>query len=37
VSNGWEERGKLPKQALLDGVGVIVDAGGFALIEIAPS
>ncbi|MGB8964211.1 MAG: hypothetical protein WCB99_01105 [Candidatus Cybelea sp.] len=37
VWNGWEERGELPKQALLDGIGVIVDAGGFALIEIAPS
>jgi hypothetical protein len=37
VWNDWQDLGKLPKQALLDGLAVVIDAHGFALVEIAPA
>ncbi len=36
VWNGWRELGKLKRQEILDGIAVVIDAGGFALVEITP-
>ncbi|MHB8197491.1 MAG: amylo-alpha-1,6-glucosidase [Vulcanimicrobiaceae bacterium] len=36
VWNDWQERGTMKKQAILDGIALVIDAGGFALIEITP-
>ncbi|MHB8434075.1 MAG: amylo-alpha-1,6-glucosidase [Candidatus Tyrphobacter sp.] len=36
VWNEWRDLGTLAKQALLDGVIAVIDAGGFALIDITP-
>ncbi|MHB8461109.1 MAG: amylo-alpha-1,6-glucosidase [Vulcanimicrobiaceae bacterium] len=36
VWNEWQDLGKLPRQAILDGIAVLIDAGGFALLEITP-
>ncbi|HEY2473635.1 MAG TPA: GH116 family glycosyl hydrolase [Candidatus Cybelea sp.] len=35
VSNEWEGLGRLSKQAISDGIAVIVSAGGFVLLEIS--
>ena len=36
VLDQWEERGRLPREAILDGLPVTIDAQGFALVEIGP-
>ncbi len=36
VWNDWEDLGKLQKQAILDGIPVVIDAHGFAILEIKP-
>ncbi len=36
VWNEWRDLGTLAKQTLLDGIVAVIDAGGFALIEITP-
>ncbi|HEY4433439.1 MAG TPA: hypothetical protein VGM99_03470, partial [Candidatus Cybelea sp.] len=35
VSNEWEKLGRLSKQAISDGIAIIVSAGGFALLDIS--
>ncbi|MHB8306195.1 MAG: hypothetical protein ACYDEU_09330, partial [Vulcanimicrobiaceae bacterium] len=34
VWNDWEDLGTLRKQVILDGIVVVIDAGGFAILEI---
>ncbi|MBV9148440.1 MAG: hypothetical protein JO024_01140, partial [Candidatus Eremiobacteraeota bacterium] len=36
VWNDWEDLGKLPKQSILDGLPLVIDAHGFAILEITP-
>jgi hypothetical protein len=36
VWNEWHQLGRLKRDVILDGVAVIIDAGGFALVEITP-
>lgn len=36
VYNEWQSHGRLSKQAISDGIPVIVGEGGFALVEISP-
>jgi hypothetical protein len=36
VWNEWRDLGKLQTRAVLDGIVVVIDAGGFALLDIAP-
>jgi hypothetical protein len=36
VWNEWHEMGKLKREEIVNGVAVVIDAGGFALIEITP-
>ena len=35
ISNQWEELGRLGKQAISDGIAIIVSAGGFVLLDIS--
>ncbi|MFY9859708.1 MAG: hypothetical protein WAK80_04035, partial [Candidatus Cybelea sp.] len=35
ISNQWEELGGLGKQAISDGIAIIVSAGGFVLLDIS--
>jgi hypothetical protein len=35
ISNEWEDLGRLGKQALSDGIAIIVSAGGFVLLDIS--
>ncbi len=36
VSNSWWDLGKRKREQIMNGIAVIIDAGGFALIEITP-
>lgn len=36
VWNEWHDLGKLKRRAILDGIPVTIDGGGFALVEISP-
>jgi hypothetical protein len=36
VGNDWESQGRLTREAIAAGIPVVVNAGSFAMIEIAP-
>ena len=36
VWNEWRDLGRLPREEILNGIVVVIDAGGFAMIDITP-